>query len=223
MATPRIYVRRAGTCPLATRSGADVGLQTVYNGGPVPAETLLGGGPVATTGPMYRHGHYGVALLVSAPVGSLLGPAAGPAFSLVAVATSMLPDWDTRTTRVRHRGVTHTVGFAVVAAVGAGLLATAGWLVVREVAPAAVPSGVPPAEVGPFVAAGTFLGVASHLLADALNPGYGTNAMRPLWPASRRVVRWGIARVDSPAWNWGLLVVGSLAQVAALSLASGLG
>lgn len=170
---------------------------------------------------MYRHGHYGVALLASAPVASLLGPTAGPAFSLVAVATSMLPDWDTRMASVRHRGPTHTVAFAVAVAVVAGLLATAGWPVVRAVAPAV--TNAPATEAGPFVAAGTFLGVASHLLADALNPGYGTNAMRPLWPASGRVIRLGIARVDSPAWNWGLFVAGSLAQVAALSLASGLG
>lgn len=171
---------------------------------------------------MYRHGHYGVALLASAPVAALLGQTAGPTFALVAVATSMLPDWDTRTARVRHRGVTHTLGFAVAVAVVAGFLATAGWLAVRAVAPATRPD-VSAVTIGPFVAAGTFLGVGSHLLADALNPGYGTNAMRPLWPASGRVIRLGIARVDSPVWNWGLLLAGSLAQLAAFSLGSGLG
>jgi inner membrane protein len=170
---------------------------------------------------MFRHGHYGVALLASAPATYLLGPAVGLPFSLVVVATSMVPDWDTSTTRVRHRGPTHTLAFAVAVAVVFGSLASVGWLAVRAVALAATNASA--LTVGAFVAAGGFLGVASHLIADALNPGRDTNVLRPFWPASRRVVRLGIARVDSPAWNWGLLAAGVAAQLLAVSLVGGLG
>lgn len=170
--------------------------------------------------PMYRHGHYGAALLASAPAVLVAGPPLGFAFSLVAVATSMLPDLDTRSASVPHRGSTHTLAFAVAVAVALGLLATVGWLALQAVSPA---TNAPALAVGAFVAAGTLLGVGSHLAADALNPGYGTNAIRPFRPVSDRAVRLAIARVDSPAWNWGLLVAGLVAQALAASLAGGLG
>lgn len=171
---------------------------------------------------MYRHGHYGAALLLSAPGVVLLGPAAGLAFSAISLVTSTLPDLDTRTEAIRHRGVTHTVAFAVVVAVAGGLFVGAGWLFARFVGLGVVGASTLPAAVL-LVAVGCLVGICSHLLADVLTPGYGTNAMRPLWPASGRTIRLGIARVDSPAWNWGLLVAGLLAQLAALSVAGGFG
>lgn len=170
---------------------------------------------------MYHHGHYGAALLASAPAVLLVGPAFGLPFSLVAVATSTLPDLDSRTARLPHRGPTHTLAFAAAVAVVLGLLAMVGWSAIRTVAPAATTA--PATTAGAVVAAGSFLGVVSHLAADTLTPGRGPHAIRPFRPVSDQVVRVGIARVDSPVWNWGLLAVGLLAQLVATSLAGGFG
>ena len=73
---------------------------------------------------MYALGHYGVALLVYAPVGFLLA-GTDPTLALVGgagvLALSTVPDYDLRVPFLTHRGVTHTLLFtAVVAALGIG-------------------------------------------------------------------------------------------------------
>lgn len=179
---------------------------------------------------MYRPGHYGAALLLTAPLSFVLGWPGGAVFSAVVLATTMLPDVDTRLSSVRHRGITHTLAFAVGVGLVGSLVGAVGWHVLVALDPGLVgPIGpFPRQDVGSsvggaalFVGGSSFLGCVSHLAADALTPGEGPNAMRPLWPLSPRVIRLGVADVDSPTWNWGLLLVGLLAQAVAFSLTQG--
>ena len=163
---------------------------------------------------MYRNGHYGVSLLVFAPVGFALVAAGRPALALVTGGTMVwlatLPDVDHRLPGVTHRGVTHTLAFA--AAVGAAL-ALVGALVSPAVAPLA-PAAAPTGRVG-VVAYGFALGtvsVGAHLLADLLTPA----GVAPFWPLSDRRYSLSLTTADDRVWNYGLLGAGVLAAGAAL-------
>jgi inner membrane protein len=150
---------------------------------------------------VYRNGHYGVALLAFAPVGASLVTAGFTEFAVVVGAGSlwlvMLPDVDHRIPGVSHRGITHTVWFALL--VGAALGA-AGFAVGQTGLGA--PSGPEPlALVG---ATTGLLSVGAHLVADTLTP----MGIRPLWPLSRRTFTFSVVTADSRAGNYGLLSVG---------------
>jgi inner membrane protein len=161
---------------------------------------------------VYRNGHYGVALLAFAPVGVALVTAGLVEFAVVvgagALWLAMLPDVDHRIPGVAHRGITHTIWFALL--VGAALGA-AGFAVGR------VGFGAPygPEALALVGAATGFLSVGAHLLADALTP----MGIRPLWPLSRRKFTLSVVTADSRMGNYGLLSLGvfvTAAWVAAL-------
>jgi inner membrane protein len=160
---------------------------------------------------VYRAGHYGVSLLVFAPVGFALTAAGRPVLALVTGGTMVwlatLPDVDHRLPGVDHRGATHTLAFAGL--VGAALAAV-GWLL----APVA-----PVARVG-VAGYGFALGVLSvgaHLLGDVLTP----SGVALLWPLSGRRYSLGVTTADNRVWNYGLLGAGVLAAGAALVAAGG--
>ncbi|MFB6143400.1 MAG: metal-dependent hydrolase [Halorientalis sp.] len=151
---------------------------------------------------MHRSGHLGVALLVYAPLGAVLLLAGRTEAAVLGevgmVALAMAPDYDTRVPFVKHRGVTHTVWFALV--MGAGL-GGVGWLL----------SGRPPVPPASALVlfgflVGTLAGLA-HLLADALTP----MGVRPLWPLSGRTYTLALSRASNPLANYALFAVGVLA------------
>ena len=116
---------------------------------------------------MHKKGHYGATLLGYAPLGAVtlaVGfEAAAVTGGAVAVALAMVPDLDMKIPGVAHRGVTHTVRFAlaigaVTGTVGVALAAVGG-------APVAVAVG---AGVFGFVTGAVAIG--SHIAADALTP-----------------------------------------------------
>ncbi|GGL30677.1 hypothetical protein GCM10009037_12990 [Halarchaeum grantii] len=156
---------------------------------------------------MYRTGHYGVSLLVYAPLGAALLAAGYRVPALVGgaamLALAPLPDYDQRVPFVTHRGVTHTLVFA--------------WLVGTTLAgltlflPAAGPERLALASFGFGVGA---LGVVAHLLGDVLTPA----GIRPLWPL--RDTRYSLAlwTADNALANYGLLGAGVAATVAVLLL-----
>lgn len=156
---------------------------------------------------MYRTGHYGVTLLAYAPVGFLLAAGGRPAVAVLAglgaLAVTPLPDFDHRMPGVSHRGVTHTLLFAV--AVGAVL----AW------ATRLLPAGT----VAPRVTALAFgvgvFGVGAHLLGDVLTPA----GVPLLWPLSDRRVTLAVASADSLVANYGLFALGVAATAAAASAA----
>lgn len=157
---------------------------------------------------MYATGHYGMALLVYAPVGYLLA-AADPFLALIGgagvVALATLPDVDMDIPLVPHRGPTHSLLFLglVAAALGA-----AGWAVGQGTWR---PFGGP-LRTAVFAAGIGVLGVGSHLLADMLTPA-GVNLF---WPLPAEPFSFDIARADNTVANYALLGLGAFATAAVL-------
>lgn len=153
---------------------------------------------------MLKSGHYGAALMLYAPAGfHLLSVDPGLALlgGVSAVALARLPDYDLQVPFVEHRGVTHTLLFLVLVA------ATLGWLG-HLFAGQFGTNQVQTAGLGVLVAV---VAVGSHLLADALTP-YGVPL---LWPLTGRRYSVSLAPATSPVANYGLLVLGIAATVAA--------
>lgn len=160
---------------------------------------------------MYRTGHYGVALLVYAPFVCLLVVVGFPDIALFGGAGILggakLPDLDQQLPFVSHRGPTHTVGFAVVVALGYALIgAVVGWQ--------AHPFAAVGLSVFGFVIGG--LAVVSHLLADALTPA-------GIEPYGDERVSFSIVRAANPVANLGLLVVGAGTAVLAFVAGQAIG
>ena len=161
---------------------------------------------------MYRKGHYGVSLLVFAPIAFVLlavdraDLAVVPGGAMLWLA--MLPDVDHRVPGVPHRGPTHSLLFAalvggVFAAVGVALETVVGGA--GSVARLSLP------VLGFAVGA---LAVLAHLLGDALTPA-GVNF---LGPVSTRTYTIGLCRADNAIANYGLFAVGVFAAGAAVYL-----
>ena len=159
---------------------------------------------------MHRLGHQGAALVGYAPLGLTLLLAGRPALAVggggVSLALASLPDVDQRLPGVEHRGVTHTLGFAL--AVGA-VLAALGWFLGR---------GAGAGTATAFAAVGFAVGttaVVSHLLADVITP----MGITPFWPVSHRHYTFGVCRADNTVANYALLGLGIALTVAVLAVA----
>ncbi|MFB6083694.1 MAG: metal-dependent hydrolase [Halorientalis sp.] len=156
---------------------------------------------------MYRAGHLGVSLLVALPVAVALVLAGRPDLAvlgeLCVLSVASLPDVDHELPLVSHRGVTHTVWFALLVGLGFGLV---GWVLGGR---PATPAPLALALAG--VSFGT-LGVCAHLLGDVLTPA----GITPLWPLSDRTVTLDLVRAKNPVANYGLLGLGVGGTVAAL-------
>jgi inner membrane protein len=159
---------------------------------------------------MYRLGHYGAALVVYAPLGLALLLADRPTLSVgggvVSLALATLPDIDQRLPGVSHRGVTHTLAFAV--AVG-GVVGVGGFLVGQSLG---VGRALALAVVGFVVGTSA---ICSHLLADVITP----MGITPWWPLSGRHYTLGLTRADNTLANYTLLGLGVLVTVAVLGVA----
>jgi len=148
---------------------------------------------------VYQLGHYGIALLVYAPVGAAL-VLEGYVFAAyvggaVMVGTAMLPDCDHRLPLVDHRGPTHSFAFALL--VG-GIFGVAG----AALAPAVEGTlGLDPAVFG-FALGAT--SVVTHLLGDVLTP----MGICPLWPLSRRRYSLNVTPAKNAVANYGLFALG---------------
>ena len=159
---------------------------------------------------MYRAGHFGVALIVYAPVGTALLFAGRADLAILGevamLALAMVPDYDLRVPFVKHRGITHTVWFALlVGVVGGG----AGWLLGGR------PEVPTSNELVVFGFAIGTLAVGAHLLADALTP----MGITPFWPLSSRNYTLAVARASNTVANYGLLGIGALVTALVLAVA----
>ena len=154
---------------------------------------------------MYRTGHYGVSLLLYAPVGFTLLLLGLPAVALLGGAAMLvlapLPDYDHSVPFVEHRGPTHTVAFALL--VGA-LLGCASYVSAPAIGLDPQVAGV----AGPVV--GTY-GIVAHLIGDVLTPA----GVAPFWPVSSRTYSLDVAPADSTVANTALLAVGMAVTVVA--------
>jgi len=138
-----------------------------------------------------------------APLTAVFG-VLGLVMSLVAVAVCRLPDIDHDYAWLAHRGPTHTIWFAIGIA---ALVVTGGyaWLSV-------LPVDLPILPLALLLGATVFLGLLSHLFADALTVGRGDHAIKPFHPLSPHALRLGLVRADSRLANALLLVGGVLFQ-----------
>lgn len=153
---------------------------------------------------MYRNGHVGAALLAYAPIAAIVvavgleGLAIGG--GAVAVGLASLPDADQRVPFVSHRGVTHTVQFAVAVGVllgvGAGLISEGGGPL----------SAFALGSFGFVVGTVTLL---SHIAADALTP-MGVEPFN-----DGRHYSYDVTRAANPVANYVLLGLGVGAIVVA--------
>lgn len=160
---------------------------------------------------MLRTGHLGLSLLVYAPLGYALLSSGQPELAVAGelgmVVLAMVPDVDHRIPFVKHRGATHTVGFALLVGVGVG--AGARWLHQQG-----VPMLGDPAGFGFLI--GT-LAVLSHLVGDVLTPA----GIKPFWPLWERRFSLSVAPSRNGLANTGLLLVGVGASVVLFSRAGG--
>jgi inner membrane protein len=154
---------------------------------------------------MYRTGHYGVSLLLYAPVGLALLLAGYPAVCLLGgaamLALAPLPDYDLRVPFVEHRGPTHTLAFALI--VGA-VLGGASYVSAPALGLDPRVAGVAGAFVGTY-------GIVAHLVGDVLTPA----GIAPFWPVSSRNYSLSVTRADSTVANIALLALGVFVTVVA--------
>jgi inner membrane protein len=160
---------------------------------------------------MHREGHYGAALVAYAPIVFVLTALNFVTLAIlggaVVVGGAMVPDLDQRIPGIKHRGVTHTVWFALAAGVAGGICgAVFGW----SYSPvAAVAMGV----FGMLVGA---LAVVAHILADVLTPA----GVRPFAPVRDDHYTVDVTRAANPIANYVLLGIGILVTAGALALGS---
>ncbi|MFA1611010.1 metal-dependent hydrolase [Halobellus rubicundus] len=165
---------------------------------------------------MYRKGHYGVSLLVFAPVAFVLLAIDRGDLAVVTGGAmlwlAMLPDLDHKIPGISHRGPTHSLAFAaLVGAVFAGIGTALSGVASEPLSTAVVAGGLSIAALGFVIGA---LAVVAHLAADALTPA-GVNF---LWPLSGRTYSLGLWRADNAVANYGLFAVGVFATAAAAYL-----
>lgn len=155
---------------------------------------------------MFRPGHYGVSLLLYAPLGCWLVALGHPTVALAGGAgvlwLTMLPDWDSRVPLMTHRGSTHTLLFAALVAGAAWALATVAGVGSRAAGPFALRW---------FVAGIAALAVLSHLAADLLTP----MGVALFWPASERRFSASVTRANNPVANYLLFALGVVAAAGA--------
>jgi inner membrane protein len=162
---------------------------------------------------MYRTGHYGMALLVYAPVGFSLIVAGFEALALtggaIVVSGAMIPDLDQRIPGIRHRGLTHTIWFAL--AVGL-LLGAVGVTFGKEIGQIAA------IALGSFGLGIGILTTGAHLLADALTPA----GIQPFAPLTSTSYSLHVTTAANPIANYLLFALGLVATGVALFAADSL-
>lgn len=177
------------------------------------------GGVAGVVLTMYRKGHFGIVLAVASLIVAVEPTPIGVVIAAIAVVVEPLPDRDQNIKQVAHRGFSHTLGFALlVATVTGGTAAAVAHIALTQFpALSSTTFGVvfAPARVGGVIAAGTFLGILSHLAGDVITVGTGDYGVQPLWPLSRWEVPIGLCRADSTLGNYMLLAGGLIVTVGA--------
>ncbi|WP_226006673.1 metal-dependent hydrolase [Natrinema salinisoli] len=159
---------------------------------------------------MYRDGHAGFNALVYAPFVPIVSARYSLELALwgavLALATATLPDFDQGLPWIDHRGPTHTVWFALLVGLGAGVGTV---LVARSSFGAG--GGF---SFGFGFAVGT-CGILAHLAGDVVTP----MGISPLAPVSRAHLTLDWFKSKNGRINRAFLVAGSVALLGSLLLA----
>jgi len=158
---------------------------------------------------MYRAGHIGLAgLFATLPVFVLFKSGqyiAGILFLIFTVGVCTLPDRVEDVFSLSHRGITHTVVFAI--AMSVGLAGVACYTLTRE----ALSFLTIPGD-GILVGLAVFTGILSHLAGDILTKGYDY-CVTPWWPVNSNTYQLHWVKSGNAKWNYSLLVAGVTANV----------
>ncbi|WP_162224257.1 metal-dependent hydrolase [Halorussus salinus] len=157
---------------------------------------------------MYPLGHFGVALLFTAPIAAGLRPRTQTGFTSYALAAALVPDFDRHVPGLVHHGITHTFAFAAVVGLVGGVVASVAVVVSRRTSEEGFGDEFDPVRVFAFVSLGFFVGTASHVVGDLLVLLPGTKPVSPLWPFSTETYRVEFLRLGNPVRNAVFLVVG---------------
>jgi inner membrane protein len=165
---------------------------------------------------MYRKDHLGAALLFAAPTMWLVGTATDNLFGAILLSFGALwgtsvPDLDRYVPWIRHRGVTHTVLFALIVSSGGAIALTVGlWQLGGNL----LSDLITPQQLCVCFGFGILAGLVGHLCADIMVVERTSRLIQPLWPVSSSRIRLRVTRADSQVWNAGLLIGGMVAQLA---------
>ena len=155
---------------------------------------------------MFPPGHYGMALLLYAVVGYVLLSRGYVRDALsgggIVLAYTLFPDVDGKLEFLVHRGVTHTLWFALAVGVFCVLVVSSSLL--RRPRREAIRGAVWAFFLGAF-------SVVAHLLADVINPW----GVMPIYPVSDALYTLDLVRATNDAANYAMLAVGVGAAAAA--------
>jgi len=164
---------------------------------------------------VYVLGHVGISLLLFAPLAGVLlstgQPLVAALMGVVMVALAPLPDLDTYTGRLDHRGSTHTIWFALGVGLLVGLFVGFGiffwklYISSHRLLPVWIPVW--------FGGASTLTGVG-HLAGDLVTP----MGLWPFRPVSDRHYTVDLTPSKSPLANRLCFAAGSLALVAVVAV-----
>jgi inner membrane protein len=162
---------------------------------------------------VYLLGHVGISLLLFGPLAEVLLSTGQPLVAvltgLLVVALAPLPDLDTYTDRLAHRGPTHTVWFALGVGLLVGLVAGLGMLLWNQYISS---DPLLPAWIPVWFGSVSALAVVGHLLGDLVTP----MGLWPFRPVSDRHYTVDLTPSKSPRANRLCFAAGSLALLAAV-------
>lgn len=148
---------------------------------------------------MFPPGHYGMALLLYAVVGYVLLSRGYVRDALsgggIVLAYTLFPDMDGKFEFLVHRGVTHTLWFAL--AVGGFCVLVVSTSLLRRPRRQAIRGALWAFFLGAFA-------VVAHLLADVINPW----GVMPVYPVSPALYSLDLVRATNDAANYAMLAVG---------------
>lgn len=201
--------------------------------------------PFGLQATMHRPGHFGTALLLWAPIGAVLISAGLPHVALfggvIMVTVEEIPDIDLQTPFLSHRGVTHSLGFALAFGFVLSVATVVALGILGDVLHEALPETLDVRLVGETVSVniaalfsmqswkgveyglGTtvfvfgVLGIVAHLAADVITPA----GIPAFWPLSSKRVGFDIVLARNWWANTMLLLMGVLFSGAVVAYALG--
>jgi len=160
-------------------------------------------------------GHLAMALLWALPAWFVWHDRVSAVFVAFAVFVAPIPDGDKYLAMAfpdsfHHHGLTHTVVFAVAAALVIGALAA--WLLTDRVDEWVDHENFDASSTFVFATGAVLVGLLSHVFADMLSAPDISTPIEPLWPVVDG--SWGLDLIwyNNPLWNVGFLAVMLLAH-----------
>lgn len=150
---------------------------------------------------MYSPGHVGMALLLYSIVGyAMLNrqyDRHALAGGVIVVLVTMLPDWDGSVGWLAHRGLTHTVWFALIVGLVVGLVVVSAGRSRQFDTDLVVVHGWWAGSLSSF-------SIGVHLLADSINP-MGISPFAPFWDVH---ISFNLVPASDPLANAALFAIG---------------